>query len=167
MTAIKVDSKLATHANEALTPHASPLFGRLGSSRLAVVELRSVERTEPAEEEDKEQAVKVRIAHLEVAGADQEETLRGVMRALNAHRTAYGTLTEDEDVQLADSTLERACGEINAVEAARLHVAVDRWTEYLSRALSQTKLTAAGLRSEVDAAIRGLRAAKLGAEKLL
>jgi hypothetical protein len=46
-------------------------------------------------------------------------------------------------------------------------VAVDRWTEYLSRALTQPKLTSTGLRSEVDAAIRGLRAAKLGAEKLL
>lgn len=167
MTAIKVDSKLATNANEALTPHAGPLFGRLGSSRMAVVELRSVERTEPAEEEDKEQAVKVRIAHLEVAGADQEDTLRNVMRALNAHRTAYGTLTEDEDVLLADSTLERAVGEINAVEAARLHVAIDRWTEVLARALTQPKLSSAGLRSEVDTAIRGLRLAKFGAEKLL
>lgn len=30
MTALKIDSKLATAANEALAPHAAALFARLG-----------------------------------------------------------------------------------------------------------------------------------------
>lgn len=158
MTAIKVDSKLATHANEALAPHAAPMFARLGSTRMAVVELRAVERAEPAADEDKEQSVKVRISHLEVANVEQEDTLRQVLGALNLHRTAYGTLTESEDLTLSESTLERAVGEVNAIEAARLHVAIDRWTEHGNRVLGQQKLTMLELRREFDTVIKGLRA---------
>lgn len=159
MTAIKMDGKLATNANESLAPHAAQLFARLGSSRMAVVELRSAERTEPAPDEDKEQAVKVRIQHLEVANPEQEETLRQVLSALRLHRTAYGTLNEEAELELSASTLERAAGEVNAIEAARLHVAIDRWTEYGYRVLTRSKTTASELRQEFDTVIKGLRAA--------
>lgn len=158
MTALKIDSKLATAANEALAPHAAALFARLGSTRMAVVELRSAERTEPAPDEDKEQAVKVRVAHLEVANPEQEESLRQCLQALHLHRTAYGTLNEEGDLQLSESTLERAAGEVNAIEAARLHVAIERWTEYGHRVLSRNKTTASELRQEFDTVIKGLMA---------
>jgi len=154
-----VDAKLATNANEALNPHAAALFARLGSTRMAVVELRAVERAEPAPDEDKEQAVRVRIQHLEVANPEQEDTLRQVLAALHLHRTAYGTLTEDGDLELSSGTLERAAGEVNAIEAARLHVAIDRWTEYGNRVLSRTKVNASELRTEFDTVLKGLRAA--------
>jgi hypothetical protein len=126
---------------------------------MAVVELRAVERSEPAADEDKEQSVKVRISHLEIANTEQEETLRRVLGALNLHRTAYGTLTEEGDIELSASTLERAAGEVNAIEAARLNTAIDRWTEYGRRALGQPKVTLTELRKEFDSVIRGLQAA--------
>jgi hypothetical protein len=167
MTAIKVDAKLATNANEALNPHAAALFARLGSRRLAVVELRSAERTEPAPDEDKEQAVKVRIQALEVANPEQEETLRNVLRALHLHRTAYGTLNEEGELELSASTLERAAGEVNAIEAARLHAAIDQWVVYGNRVLSSNKATQSDVRREFDAVLKGLRAAVDGADRLL
>lgn len=167
MTQIKVDGKLSVGANEALAAHAGSLFARLGSNRLAVVEIRSVERSEPAADEDKEQSVKVRVSQLEVATADQEDALRRCLEALHTHRTAYGTLTEDQDIELSDSVIEATGGELNAIEAARLKVAIDRWTEYLRRVLTQPKVTNTQLRSEVDTVIRGLRIAAGGTERLL
>lgn len=157
ITAIKLASKLATHANEALAPHGATLFARLGSSRMAVVELRSSERIEPAADEDKEQTVTVKVAHLEVAGAEQEDTLRQVLMALKLHRTSQGTLTEDGDLQLSASTLDRAAGEVNAIEAARLHAAIDLWTTYGRRVLSSSKTTASDLRREFDTVLRALQ----------
>lgn len=126
---------------------------------MAVVELRSSERTEPAADEDKEQTVTLKIAHLEVAGAEQEDTLRQVLRALKLHRTAAGTLTEDGDLALSASTIERAAGEVNALEAARLHSAIDLWTTYGRRVLAGSKTTASDLRREFDTVLRALQAA--------
>lgn len=167
MTAIKVDGKLSVGANEALAMHAGSLFARLGSSRIAVVELRSVERAEPAADEDKEQSVKVRISSLEIANPDQENALRRCLEALHTHRTAYGTLTEDNDIELSSSVIEATGGELNAVEAARLHVAIDKWTEYLRRIQTQSKITQTQMRTEMDTVIKGLRTAVEGTARLL
>lgn len=162
VTAIKLDGKPSTHAAEALAPHAGAMFAKLGSTRMAVVELRSVERAEPAADEDKEQSVKVRVAHLEIANADQEDSLRRAMQALNLHRTSYGTLDDDGYIELSASTLERTAGEVNAIEAARLHVAVQKWTEFGRRILGQAKITMPELRREFDNMVRGLQAAADG-----
>ena len=159
MTTIKIDSKPSTHASEALALHAGPMFAKLGATRMAIVELRSVLRAEPAPDEEKEQGVTVRITSLEIANPDQEESLRQALGALHVHRTAYGTLTEDSDIELAASTLERTAGEVNAIEAARLNVAIDRWTEHGRRILSQQKITMPEMRREFDQLIRGLQAA--------
>lgn len=162
MTAIKVDAKLATGANEALTPHANALFAALGSNRMAVIELRSVERAEPAPDEDKERAVKVRIALLEVANADQEETLRRALRALHLHRTAYGTLTEDQELELSKATLADTAGELSHIESARLRALIDHWTRYANQALLSSKLTEAEVRSEMRKVVDAMRDAIYG-----
>jgi len=159
VTAMKIDSKPSMQASEALAPHASPLFASLGSSRLAVVELRSVERAEPAPDEDKETAVKVRIVGLEVANADQEETLRRAMQALHLHRTAYGTITEDGDLEMAKSTLALIGDELHAYEAARLRSLIEVWTNYGRQALFSSKLTEAEVRSEMKKVFDVLRGA--------
>lgn len=162
MTAIKIDGKPATNASEALAPHAGALFAALGSKRMAVVEIRSVERAEPAPDEDKEQAVKVRITHLEVANADQEETLRRALRALHLHRTAYGTLNEEQELELSKSTLADTAGELSHVEAARLRALIEHWTTYGRRTLNSAKLTEAEVRSELNKVMDAMRDAIFG-----
>jgi hypothetical protein len=156
---LKIDGRLAANAASGLEPHAGPLYASPGSRRWAVVELKHAERTEPAPDEDSDASVKVRITHLEVANAEQEETLRRVHRALHLHRTAYGTLTEQGEVELADSTLDLAAGELSAIEAARLHVAIDRWVDYGRRVLAGSKATATDLRRELDTVLKGLATA--------
>jgi hypothetical protein len=126
---------------------------------MAVIELRSAERTEPAEGEDKEQSVSVRVSGLEVANVEQEDALRQVMRALHLQRTAYGTLTEEGDIELAASTIEDAAGEFASIEAARLHVAIDRWVGYGRAVLSRSKTTQSEMRAEFDTVLKGLMAA--------
>jgi hypothetical protein len=98
MTKIRFDSKVSASAADALTPLAGTLYAALGTHRVAVMELASVERNDLADDEDKEPYVKVRVVHLEVANEEQEETLRQALRALRLHRTATGTLDEDGEV---------------------------------------------------------------------
>lgn len=162
MTTIKVDAKPSTYASESLAQHAGPLFATLGSTRMAVVELRSVERAEPAPDEDKERSVKVRISHLEVANPDQEESLRRALRALHLHRTAYGTLNEEQELELSKGTLEDTAGELSHIEAARLRALIDHWTTYGRRALNSAKLTEAEVRSEMAKALDAMRDAIYG-----
>lgn len=159
MTLIKVDGKPSTQAGEALTPHASSLSARLGSSRLAVAELRSVERVEPGPDEDKETAVKVRIVALEIASPEQEETLRKALYALHVHRTAWGTLTEAGDLEFAKDTLASLRDDLHGYEAARLRSLIELWTDYARNALMSAKITQAEMRAELKKVVDALRAA--------
>jgi hypothetical protein len=159
MTLIKVDGKPSTQAGEALTPHASKLSARLGSSRLAIVELRSVENVVPGPDEDRETTVKVRIVMLEVAAEEQEETLRKALHALHVHRTAWGTLTEDGDLEFAKDTLASLRDDLHGYEAARLRSLIDLWTGYARNALLSRKITQAELRSELQKTVDALREA--------
>lgn len=162
MTVIKIDAKPSTSAGESLTPHAGPMFATLGSTRMAVVEMRSVLRAEPAPDEDKERAVTVRISHLEVANPEQEETLRRALRALHLHRTAYGTLNEEQEMELSKATLADTAGELSHIEAARLRALVEHWTTYGRRALNSAKLTEAEVRSELTKTMDAMRDAIYG-----
>jgi hypothetical protein len=154
VTKIKLDSAMANAAQDALTPHVARLYSSLGT-RIVVV---AVERTQPAADEDKEAAVKLAIKHLEVANGDQEEAVRQALRALHTQRTAYGTITEQQDIELSERTLAQCAGELNLIEAARLHVAIERWTDYARQAINNGKLTASELRHELTAVTEGLRA---------
>jgi phosphoribosylformimino-5-aminoimidazole carboxamide ribonucleotide (ProFAR) isomerase len=158
VTKIKLDSAMANAAQDALTPHVARLYSSLGTRIVVIAELAAVERTQPAADEDKEAAVKLAIKHLEVAGGDQEEAVRQALRALHTQRTAYGTITEQQDIELSERTLAQCAGELNLIEAARLHVAIERWTDYARQAINNGKLTASELRHELTAVTEGLRA---------
>ena len=157
MTKIKIDTAMANAAQDALTPHVARLYSTLGTRIVVVAELAAVERTQPAADEDKE-AVKLAIKHLEVAGPDQEDAVRQALRALHTQRTAYGTLNERDEVEISENTLRACAGELNAIEAARLHVAIEKWTDYANRAIHNSKLTASELRQEMTSVADGLRA---------
>jgi len=167
MTDIKIEGKLGGHAAEALALHAGPMFARLGSTRMVIAVLKSATRQDVAADEDKKQSVNLRVQSLEVANPDQEDAVRRCLEALHLHRTAYGTLTEDLDVDLSASVIEATGGELNAIEAARLKVAIDRWTEHLRRVTTQSKITQTQMRNEIETAVKGLRAAVEGTERLL
>jgi hypothetical protein len=162
VTVIKLDSKMATNARDAIDPLAGRLYANRGARVLGVVELAHIERTEPAPDADKEASVKLRIVHLEVAGDEQEEHVREALRALYLQRTARGTLDESGEVRLSERTLELTAGLLHAVDLARLRVAVGHWAEYLRRVRSQDKLTASEIRHELDTIGDGLQAALLG-----
>lgn len=158
MTKIKIDTAMANAAQDALSPHTARLYSTLGTRIVVVAELAAVERTQPAADEDKEAAVKLAVKHLEVAGPDQEEAVRQALRALHTQRTAYGTLNERDEVELSESTLRACAGELSLIEAARLHVVIEKWTDYANRAIHNSKLTASELRQEMTAVSDGLRA---------
>lgn len=61
MTTLKFDSKLGAAAAAALEPHIRPIYDRPDCTRLAIIELRHIERTQPAAGSDKDPSVRVRI----------------------------------------------------------------------------------------------------------
>lgn len=156
MTKIRFDSKVSASAGDALAPLAGQMYATLGTHRLAICELASVERNDLAEDEQREPFVKVRIVHLEVAAEEQEDAVRQALRALKLHRTAHGTLDEDGDVELSASTLEATAGRLHAVEAARLRIGAQHWLEYARRALAVANPSVMEIRHELDIVARGI-----------
>jgi len=146
---IKLASTMAQHGQDALSLHANALYATVGSRRVVIAELAAIERTQVAPDEDKSASVTLQIKNLEVAGVEQEDAVRQAMRALNIQRTAFGTLTEDQDVELSEDTLRRCAGDLVKIEAARLHVAIDKWRAYARSAASASDLTVTELRHEL------------------
>lgn len=157
-TTAKLDSKMSRAAQDGLEGWVLPLYATPGKRIVGVIELAHVERTQPAPDADKEPSVKLRITHLEIANDEQENILREAMKALHLHRTAYGTLDEDGELQLSQGTLERTGGMLHAVEAARLRAAVVHWREQALRVYSIPEATVTEMRHEIDMLARGLAA---------
>lgn len=157
-TVIKLDAKLAGAASDAIEGIAKALYLRPGIRVVGIVELAHVERTEPAPDEDKDPTVKLAIKHLEIANGDQEEPLRKAMRALKVGRTAYGTLTEDGDIELSKETLRLTGDLLVSVEAARLRAAIAHWARYAQQGTT-TQLTASQAMQELKTVADGLYAA--------
>jgi hypothetical protein len=158
MTVVKLNSKLAANASAALEPHVPLLYAKLGKRVLGIVEVASVERTEGAPDEDKEPSVGLQIKHMEIAGPAHEDAIRQALRALYTQRTAFGKLTEEGDVELSERTLAECGGQINAIEAARLHIGIEQWGGYGRQVLRNETLTASDLRQELTTITDALRA---------
>lgn len=107
--------------------YAQRLYDNPGMAVMAVVELRHVDRVDPAEGvSTKDPRVNLRIEALEVAPAGStEDTLRDVERALYLARTANGTLGSEDEIAFAEQTLEYAAGLVGGHETARLRVVLD------------------------------------------
>lgn len=158
MTAAKIEGKPSAAAQAGLEPWIQPLYQVPGRRVIGVVELRHVERTQVAPEADSEPSVKLRITHLEIAREEQEETLRQALQALFLHRTAYGTLNEDSEIELSDQSLRLIADSLHAAEAARLRAAVTVWHQQARRVLGVSEITAAEMRHELDMIADGLAA---------
>lgn len=155
---IKLESKTSKGAGEALDPYRPALYATLGKRLVVIAELEAVERNEVADDDEKSTWVKLRIVSLEVAGAEQEDAVRKAMNALNIQRTAFGTLTEDQDVELSQTVLDRCAGDLALTEAARLHAAIEAFGDKLLSTARNSKLNAGDIRRSVTDLSRGLLA---------
>lgn len=158
MTTLKLDSKMTTSAKGAIEPLIGQLYATPGMRIIGVVELAHDERNQAAPGSDKEEWVKARIVGLEIANEKQEEALRQAMAALHLHRTAYGTVTEDADVELSERTLELTGGLLHAIEASRLRTACLHWEQYARRVMAVKEPTTTELLHELAAIADGLGA---------
>lgn len=159
---IKFDSKMTTKAGDALSRYARPLYEAPGRKIVGIIELSHDERNETAPDSDKELWVKLRITGLEIGQEEQEHLLRGAMRALYLHRTATGTLDENQDVQLAEGTLRLIDGHLHAAEAARLRTAAVHWHEYARKASHLANPTVTELLHELATIADGIGVAVYG-----
>lgn len=159
MTKVKINGTPSTNALDALMPHVPSLYSNLGKRVIVIAELSAVDRLQVAPDEDKEASVTLQIKHAEVAGPEHEDAVRQALRALHTQRTAYGTITEEQDVEISERTLAMCAGEITAIEAARLHILVERWGDYARQALHNPKLTASELRHELTTVADALHGA--------
>lgn len=157
MTQLKFDTKLGAAASAALEPHIRPIYDRPDSTRLAIIEFRHIERTQPAAGSEKDPSVKVRIISCEIPNRDQEGAIREAQRALYLQRTATGTLDDDGEFVLTEATLKQIGGLLHEVEVARLRAGLRRWVDYAARVNSQTGLTDTEMRNELDLVANGLR----------
>jgi hypothetical protein len=158
VTIAKIEGKPAAAAAAGLEPWVAPLYATPSKRVIGVVELAHVLRTQPAPDADKEAEVRLRITHLEIARPEQEDALRQALLALHLHRTAYGTLNEDGELQLSESTLSLTAGQLHALEAARLRAAVAHWYSQCRRVLAVPEITVSEMRHELDTIADGLAA---------
>ncbi|MGH3382669.1 MAG: hypothetical protein ACRDP6_48870 [Actinoallomurus sp.] len=155
-TDVKLDSKLTTSSGDALADHATSLYNRLGTSRIGIVELAAVERTTPAPAEDKAPGVKLRIVGLEVANADQENAVREAQRALYLQRTARGTLSEENELEVSKDTLRLAGRHLHAIETARLRAGLEYWNSRAQKVVNSSGLLEGEVRRELKLIADGL-----------
>lgn len=159
MTKIRLDTKFVGGPAFAIEPYVKPLYDQPGRRILGVVELVHVERTQPAPQSENEPSVKVRISTLELATPEQEGALREAQRALHLQRTAQGTLTEDGEIELTESTLRLTAGLLTEIEAARLRAGLSHHaTAARQIATTPKQLSASELRHEFKALADGLTA---------
>jgi hypothetical protein len=166
MTVAKIEGKPAAAAAAGLEPWIQPLYAVPSKRVLGVVELAHVLRTQPAPDADKEAEVRLRITHLEIARPEQEDAIRQALEALYVHRTAYGTINEDGQLELSEGTLQATGGKLHALEAARLRAAVQHWGLYARKVLGIVEITTTEMRHELDTICKGLAAALAAAERV-
>lgn len=163
MTQLKFDAKVSASAQEALEPHIRPVYDVPAAGRLFIGEFRAIERTEPAPGTEKEASVKVRIISLEIPNEGQEGYVREALRFLHLQRTARGTLDDDGQLELDESTLRLTGGQLAYLETARLRAGLNHWESYARRVLHTPQLTVTEAMHELKTVADGLRAALDGA----
>ncbi|GAB2714787.1 hypothetical protein [Streptomyces bullii] len=163
MTQLKFDAKVSASAQEALEPHIRPVYDVPASRRLFIGEFAAIERTEPAPGTEKEASVKVRITHLELPNEAQEGYVREALRFLHLQRTARGTLDDEGQLELDESTLRLTGGQLAYLETARLRAGLNHWASYARRVLHTPNLTVSEVLHELKTVADGLTAALDGA----
>lgn len=107
MTTPKIASQVTEAVADMLADHAERLYKNLGSTVVAVVELKSARRDQPAADENKAPVVWLKLVTCEIATGAHEGQVRNVQEALYRARTARGTLDEVA-AAAAHQTIEHA-----------------------------------------------------------
>ncbi|MEV6791314.1 hypothetical protein AB0M87_04780 [Streptomyces sp. NPDC051320] len=163
MTNLRFDAKVSASALDALESHVRPVYDQPGARRLFIGEFAAIERTEPAPGTEKEPSVRVRIVGLELPNADQEGLVRDAQRYLFLQRTAHGTLDDDGQLELDDTTLRLTGGQLAYIETARLRAALGHWATYARRVVHTSNMTDSEVRHELQLVADGLTVALDGA----
>lgn len=158
----KINPGLVGDRTASIDRYAERLYENPGSSVMAVVELRHVDRVVPADGvSEKDPRVNLRIDALEVAPAGgPEDTLREVERALYVARTAGGTLGADDDIALAEQTMANAAGLISGHEVARLRVLLDWVLDRVGGVVDNERLPHADAKLEIRRVVARAAAAR-------
>ncbi|MFE6362916.1 hypothetical protein ACFVP3_23320 [Streptomyces sp. NPDC057806] len=163
MTQLKFDAKVSASAQEALEPHVRPVYATPAARRLFIGEFAAIERMEPAPGSEKEASVKVRIVALELPNESQEGYVREALRFLHLQRTARGTLDDDGQLELDESTLRLTGNQLAYLETARLRAGLNHWAQYARRVLHTPNITVTEALHEMKTVADGLTAALNGA----
>jgi hypothetical protein len=163
VTQLKFDPKVSASAQEALEPHVRPVYATPASRRLFIGEFAAIERIEPAPGSEKEASVKVRIVSLELPNESQEGYVREALRFLHLQRTARGTLDDDGQLELDESTLRLTGGQLAYLETARLRAGLQHWASYARRVLHTNGLTVSEVLHEMKTIADGLTSTLDGA----
>lgn len=156
MTKVKIDSNIGGGPAAALEPHVLSLYARPGARVMVIGELAHVERTQPAPDTDGQPSVKMRLTSMEIASREQEGAVREAQRALYLQRTASGTLDDDGEIMLTESTLKLTSGLLTDIECARLRTGLAHWASYARRAVSTPNLAHSELLHELQLVSEGL-----------
>lgn len=149
--------------SDSLNAYATRLYER-AVPVIAIVELGPVDKVVPiSEKSEKDGVVRLRIDTLEVAApGEQERVVREVMRLLYLARTAEGTLDGDNEVQLAQQTLDQAA-DLVAAECVASLVAILDWTVTQIRGIADSdKLRPVDVRKALGQVADRAAAARLG-----
>lgn len=137
MTTLKVESSPGKSAETALEVHVPALYADMSKTLVAIVELKPIERLQPAPGAEKTPSVKVRIVHCEVPDTEQVDSVREALRALYLQRTARGTIDSEGELQLADRTIDLLTGALYEHRALRLVAGLRYWQEYAATLASR------------------------------
>src|ERR1700740_1186470 len=159
MTTLKFTGKPTASAMAALEPHIGRLYNTPGASCMAIIEMRHVERLQPAPGSDKAASVGMKLVGCEIPTREQEGVVREAQRALYLQRTARGTLDEDGQLTLDASTLALVPGLLNSLECARLRAGLDHWVGYVRKVVAGShKMSAMEVAHELEAVADGMAA---------
>jgi hypothetical protein len=101
MTALKIIGKPTAAAQAALEPHIARLYASPGASVMAIIEMRHVERLQPAPGSDKAASVGMKLVGCEIPGREQEGAVREPARGRRTGTWAW----------IRDSTGHESLGE--------------------------------------------------------
>jgi hypothetical protein len=95
---------------------------------------------------------------VEVPNRDQAGAVREAQRALYLQRTAQGTIDDDGDFQLSETTLKQTGGLLHTIEVARLRAGLTHYVRYIQRVNGNGGLTLSEIQHELHEIAVGLQA---------
>lgn len=150
--------------SDSLNAYAERLYDR-SFPLVAIVEITPVDKVVPVSAESKKDGVvRLEIDSFEVAPpGEQERVARELLRLLHIARTAEGTLDGENEMRLAEQTLESSAGLLAAEQVASL-VAILDWTlGQIADVAADEKLRPVDVRKKLGQVADRAAAAKLGA----